>query len=302
MAEGPATGGRAQEWPALAQDAAKRLGREPLVRFLGLGAALFLVYALAGQDADDAPASIDIDRHEVRRLAAQWEAERRRPPTEAELAALIEERVREEVLYQEALALGLQRGDAVVRRHLAQKLSVAWADLAAVDQPDEATLAAHYEATQAHYRQVPELTLTHRYFSTGKRGAAARDDAQAALALLNAGESIADDPFRAAKALTLPDPSRLAQDFGAAFQDAVAVAAQERRIGVWFGPVRSVHGWHAVRIHAYTEGGQQPLDAVRDEVHLDWQRGHIEREQARRYEALRARHTVRVASADAAGE
>ena len=290
-----ATPGRAPPG-ASASAIGKRLAREPLTRFLALGGALFVVYALVQGGAGEAP-GIDIDRYEVRRLATQWEAQWRRPPSPSELERLINERVREEVLYRQALALGLERGDAVVRRHLAQKLTVAWADLAAVDQPDEATLAAHYEATLERYRRNPELTLTHRFFSVAKRGAAARQDADAAVALLNTGEAVPDDPFRAAKALTLPDASRLAPDFGAAFRDAVAEAAHTGQVGRWFGPVRSVHGWHAVRIHAYEAGGQPSLAQVRDAVHLDWQQGHIEREQARRYAELRARYEVNVAPA-----
>lgn len=293
MAARLATPGRAPLARAIALG--KRLAREPLTRFLALGGALFVVYALAQGGVGEAPPSIEIDRHEVRRLATQWEAQWRRRPSAAELERLIDERVREEVLYREALALGLDRGDAVVRRHLAQKLTVAWADFAAVDQPDEATLAAHYEATRQRYRRPPELTLTHRFFSATKRGAAARQDAGGAVALLNAGEAVPDDPFHAAKALTLPDAGRLAPDFGAAFGDAVAEQTRAGHVGRWFGPVRSVHGWHAVRIHAYEAGGQSPLAQVRDAVHLDWQRGHIEREQARRYAALRTRYEVNVA-------
>ena len=273
---------------------ARRLVREPLLHFAVIGAVLFGAYEVARPDGAERDRVVDIDRHELARLQAQWEAQWRRPPTREELERLVDARVQEELLYREALAMGLDRGDAVVRRRLGQKLTIAWADLAALAVPDEAELAAYYEANGERYRSPAELTLSHRFFSRDRRGAGAETAASDALQRLRAGESVADDAFHGAKMLTLPNPQRLVGDFGTTFRDAV-VAAAEGDVDDWFGPVRSAYGWHLVRIHAYSTRRQRPLAEVRDQVHLDWQRQEIERDRERRLGELRDAYDVRTA-------
>ena len=273
---------------------ARRLVREPLLHFAVLGAVLFVAYEWARPESAGRDRVVDIDRHALNRLQAQWEAQWRRPPTREELERLVDARVQEELLYREALAMGLDRGDAVVRRRLGQKLTIAWADLAALAVPDDAELATYYEAHRESYRSPAELTLSHRFFSRDRRGEEAEAAAADALRRLQAGESVADDAFHGAKMLTLPNAQRLVGDFGTTFRDAV-VAAAETRIGEWFGPVRSAYGWHVVRIHAYSTPRVRPLAEVRDQVHLDWQRQEIEADRDRRLNALRDSYEVRVA-------
>ena len=277
----------------------QRLAREPLLHFALIGALLFLAYEATRPVGPDRDRVVDIDRHALNRLATQWQAQWRRPPTRAELERLVAARVQEEVLYREAVAPGLDRGDPVVRRRLRQKLSIAWADLAALELPEEAELTAYYEAHLDRYRDPAELTLSHRFFSLDKRGAATEADAGDALARLRRGESVEDDAFHGAKLLTLPDPQRLVGDFGTTFRDAVMAAAEaaaDAGADGWFGPVRSAYGWHPVRIHTYSTPRQRPLEEVRERVHLDWQRGHIERDRERRLEEIRNAYEVRIAS------
>ncbi len=190
--------------------------------------------------------------------------------------------------------MGLERGDAVVRRRLGQKLTIAWADLAALAVPEESALTAYYETHADRYRLPAELTLSHRFFSRDRRGEGAEAAAATALERLLAGDPVQDDAFHGAKLLTLPNPQRLVGDFGTTFRDAV-VAAAEADTEDWFGPVRSAYGWHLVRIHTYTTPRLRPFDEVRDEVHLDWQREQIERDRERRLERLRSAYDVRIA-------
>ena len=103
----------------------RRFWREPPARFFAAGAALFVVYALAGSRAPTDGRRITIDEYELQALAALWQAQWRRPPTRDELTRLVVDRVREEVLYREALALDLDENDVLVRRRLAEKLETA---------------------------------------------------------------------------------------------------------------------------------------------------------------------------------
>jgi len=118
----------------------KRWLREPLVHFLGLGALLFILNGVFGNSAPVDP-TITVSAPEVTRLAQLFAAQWQRPPTRGELDGLVERQIREEVLYREAVALGLDQNDTIVRRRLVQKLEFLSQDL--VDEnPSEADLRA----------------------------------------------------------------------------------------------------------------------------------------------------------------
>ena len=281
----------------------RRFWREPLTRFFAAGAALFVLYALVGDRAPTDDRRIVIDRYELEALAALWQAQWRRPPTRDELTRLVVDRVREEVLYREALALGLDENDVLVRRRLAEKLEMALNDVAATAEPSADELRGYLESHADRYVEPARLTLTHRFFSRDRRGDSADADARAALAPLTAGGTVDDDSFHAAKALTLEDAGRLEQIFGTAFRDAVVEHAE--RPGsrhAWFGPVSSAYGAHLVRVDAYREGRRRSLDEVRETVLDDWRRDHVAAREAERYAEMRASYDVDVAPFDAIGD
>ena len=281
----------------------RRFWREPLTRFFAAGAALFVVYALAGSRAPTDGRRILIDQYELEALAALWQAQWRRPPTRDELTRLVVDRVREEVLYREALALGLDENDVLVRRRLAEKLEMALNDVAATAEPGDDELRRYFESHADRYVEPAGLTLTHRFFSRDRRGDSADADARAALEALAAGGAVDDDSFHAAKTLTLEDAGRMEQIFGTAFRDAVVEhAGRPRSRHAWFGPVPSAYGAHLVRVDAYREGRRQTLDEVRETVLDDWRRDHVAARESERYAEMRARYEVDVAPFDSIGD
>ncbi len=274
----------------------RRLWREPLTRFFAVGAGLFLVYAVVGTHSPADDRRIHVDQYELQVLAALWQAQWRRPPTHDELTQLVVDRVREEVLYREALALNLDENDVLVRRRLAQKLEMALNDVAAMIEPSGDDLRQYFE-THAHlYLDPARLTLTHKFFSDDRRGDTVDADARTALKALIAGDTVDDDSFHAAKTLTLHNADRLAQVFGTAFRDAVvAHAAPPRSQRAWFGPVRSAYGVHLVRVHAFREARPQTIVEVREKVLEDWRRDYVAARESERYAEMRALYDVDVA-------
>ena len=213
------------------------------------------------------------------------------------------DRVREEVLYREALALDLDENDVLVRRRLAEKLEMALNDVAATAEPSADDLRRYFASHADRYVEPAALTLTHRFFSRDRRGDTAEADARAALEALVAGETVHDDSFHAAKTLELEDADRLERIFGTAFRDGVlGYAARSGSRHAWFGPVLSAYGWHVVRIDAYTEGRPRTLDEVRDTVVDDWRRDHVAARESERYAEMRARYEVDVAPFDSIGD
>ena len=274
----------------------RRFWREPLTRFFAAGAGLFLLYALVGNRAPTDDRHIVIDRYELETLAALWQAQWRRPPTRDELSRLVVDRVREEVLYREALALDLDENDVLVRRRLAEKLEMALNDVAATAEPSDDDLRLYFESHADRYVEPPGLTLIHRFFSRDRRGGSAEADARAALEALVAGGTVDDDSFHAAKTLELQDADRLERIFGTEFRDAVVDhAARPRSRHAWFGPVPSAFGAHLVRVDAYTEGRRRTLDEIRETVLDDWRREHVAAREAERYAEMRAGYEVEVA-------
>ena len=274
----------------------RRFWREPLTRFLAAGAGLFVLYALVGNRAPTDDRHIVIDRYELETLAALWQAQWRRPPTRDELSRLVVDRVREEVLYREALALDLDENDVLVRRRLAEKLEMALNDVAATAEPSDEDLRRYFESYADRYVEPPGLTLTHRFFSRDRRGDSAEADARTALEALAPGGTVDDDSFHAAKTLELDDADRLERIFGTEFRDAVVEhAARPRSRHAWFGPVPSAFGAHLVRVDAYTEGRPRTLDEIRETVLEDWRREHVAAREAERYAEMRAGYEVEVA-------
>jgi peptidyl-prolyl cis-trans isomerase C len=164
----------------------KRLLREPLVHFLLLGAILFGVYAYAerGHGGVEQSKQIRLTINDLSQLVLVFQSQWRRDPTPEELQRLVEDKLHEEILYREALALGLDKDDTIVRRRMAQKMQFLAEDVAAAREPTPEELGTWYEANRDQFALPPRVSFRHLYFSPDRRGARARDDAAAALTKL----------------------------------------------------------------------------------------------------------------------
>ncbi len=270
-------------------DAIKRLLKEPFLHFLALGGVLFAIYAVFGPPGDAAPAprAIIVDAARIDRLAARFEADRRRPPTDEELDALIEEHLREEVLYREALALGLDRDDPVIRRRLRgkmERIAAAGADLRA---PDDAELTAWLTAHPDDYALAERISF--RQILLGEAPTAA-EIAAARSALAAAPDAWRDlgKPSLAPASVTLESRRQVDALFGPGFFERLAAAAP----GEWAGPLRSVHGAHLAIVDEVAPGRAARLDEVRDAVLRDWRAARAEEMRKAQYEALAARYRI----------
>ena len=121
----------------------KKLIREPFIHFLLLGAAIFLAYHFLSARADNQPGKIVITQGDITSIMIGFSRTWQRPPTREELEGLIRDRVREEVYYREAVAMGLDRDDPIIRRRLQQKLQFVTDDVAALAEPTDAELAEY---------------------------------------------------------------------------------------------------------------------------------------------------------------
>src|SRR5664279_5033998 len=109
-----------------------KLLKEPLLHFLLLGAALFGLNAWRAKDrsADVSAPRIEVTALVIEQLRAASERQFGKTPNAEELRGLVMAHIREEVFYREALALGLDRDDTIVRQRLAQKMEFLTGDVA----------------------------------------------------------------------------------------------------------------------------------------------------------------------------
>ncbi|MEJ2539207.1 MAG: peptidylprolyl isomerase [Gemmatimonadota bacterium] len=247
----------------------RSLLKEPLVHFLALGALLFLIGRGTGDDGGPMGSRIVVSPGQVEQLVSGFEATWQRPPTQVELQGLVEDHIREEVYYRESLALGLDRGDIIIRRRLRQKLEFLTQDMADAVDPTEAELQSYLEAHMDDYRIPPRYTLSQRYFRGGG-GREARVEAEEALTALPdpTDESALDDGSRSMLPTHVEDvPSReVARIFGQQFLDGLS----DLPIGRWSGPVESGFGSHLVYVEDRVQGRAPTLEEIRPLVVRDW--------------------------------
>ena len=268
----------------------RRLLREPLVHFLAIGAVLVAVSTWVDGNPSSGKDRIDIGPGEVESLALLFQRTWQRPPTRAELDGLIEARVREEVLYREALKLGLDRGDTVVRRRLQQKMEFVGDDLAAAE-PSDAELQAFLAANAARFRE-PERWSFRQVFVASEAGDGPRR-AEATLASLRDGGA---DPGTAGDP-TLLEPyheNLTAPDVAGVLGEELARALGGLPVGVWAGPVRSPYGLHLVEVTARVPARDPTLAEVRPEVLREWQAERGARAKEELYVRLRSGYEVMI--------
>lgn len=271
----------------------RKLLREPLLHFAVLGLVLFLGYHwLSGRVSTGD--RVVITQGRVEQLAAGFNAIHQRMPTVAELDGMIEESVREEVYSREAIAMGLDQEDTIIRRRLMTKLQFISEDTTPIAEPTDAQLQAYLDVHAADFRLESRYSLTHVYLDPQRHGPRLDADAQALLAQLRRdGPAVAGklgDPFLLELQLDDVAASELSRQFGGEFE----LALRTLPIGEWSGPVPSSFGTHLILVRGREAERTARLDDVRDDVRRKWTQDQRDQANDRFYKDLRKRYAVTV--------
>nr|WP_010131044.1 peptidylprolyl isomerase [Microbulbifer agarilyticus] len=266
--------------------------KDPSVQFALIGALLFGVSSIFQGGSFSADEEIVISEARIRNISSIFERGWQRPPSDRELQRLIEEYVREEVLYREALNMGLDQNDAVIRRRLRTKMEFLAKDLVDAIEPSEQILQQFHQANVQDYTNPAQYTFEQIFLDSDKRAEVA-EDARMVLTRLTAGR----DP-RALGDRTLLDfqfksvtPDRIDRTFGSDF----SLQLIDLPTNEWIGPLTSAYGEHLVRITEMVPAEQPAFAEVRDQVLRDWQ--DQERKDVLRiqYQTLRDKYTISIA-------
>lgn len=274
----------------------KRWLREPLLHFLVIGLAIFAVYSYMhrGRGGVESSKQIVLSLDELGQMHTFFVSQWHREPTPAEFQAMVEDKVREEVLYREGLAMGLDKDDTIVKRRLAQKMQFIAEDVAAAHEPSPTELRAWFEKNSDKFALPSRYSFRHLYFSPDKRGTNAQFDALKTLA------KIAGQPEDSKLAVSLGDrfmfqdyygdrtPEALAKEFGPQF----AVALEKVKPGSWQGPIESGYGWHLVFVDTVIPGRVPALEEIEADVKTAWLGEQKATAWRKAYAEMRGKYTV----------
>jgi len=267
----------------------RKLLLSPLVHFFAIGAGLFVLYSVL----DDAPPSASRDEivvtpQEVAQLGEQFAATWKRAPSPEELDKLVQAWVLEEAYVREALALGLDQGDRVIRQRLATKMQFLAESGAAALEADDAALQAFLEAHPERFEQPAQIGFDQILLS------AQQDESE--IAGIRVALQEGADPARMGRASLLPasiapgPAPAVDRQFGTGFCAALA----ELDLGRWQGPVQSAYGLHLVRVTARSPAHLPALAEIRARVEAEWRADRAAQMREAFGEALVGRYSVRL--------
>jgi peptidyl-prolyl cis-trans isomerase C len=282
--------------PSRSLSTVKRWLHEPLLHFLLIGLVLFGVYAYLnrGRTGTQSPRQIVLSLDELQTMTAYFQSQWHRPPTAQEFQALVEDKIKEEVLYREGLVMGLDKDDTIVKRRMAQKVQFLAEDVATAHEPSTAELKAWFEKNTDKFALPSRYSFRHIYFSPDKRGKNAHEDAAQALARIAGQPEDSGLITQVADRFMFQDyygdrtPSAIAKEFGPQF----AVALEKLKPGSWQGPIESGFGWHLVFVDTVIPGRVPAFEEVESEVKTAWLGEQKAQAREKAYKSLRSKYTV----------
>jgi hypothetical protein len=269
---------------------------EPVIHFFFLGLVVFGLHAALDREPEATvidPYLVEVSSADIEWLRTVFHKRMGREPTVRDLRGQIDYFIREQILSREAIAMGLDEGDMVVRRRLAQKMEFLFKDLSALAEPTEEDLRQYFKDNRQKYETPEQMTFTQVYFNVDSRGA--EEAIQAAQALIRAS----GDPYRApalgdssilSPVCTRCSESEIANKFGTDFAGSI----KNLKPGSWYGPVKSAFGIHAVYIHERQDRGLSDFYEIKERIKDDWVATKREENTRKVYGEIRSRYRILV--------
>ena len=245
-----------------------RLLREPLLHFLLIGAGLFVLFSFVnpGDEIREADDQIIVSEGRIAQLSSIFEKTWQRPPSKKELEGLIDDFILEEIYYRQAIEMGIDRDDTIIRRRLRQKVEFLTDDAASLVQPEEAELESFLAESADRFRKDSTYTFRQVYISPDKHGDGLDAHIEAQLEALRDGEDVIGDSGLIDPAFKDESARGVDSTFGRNFSDEL----DKLELGKWLGPVRSGLGFHLIKLDARNPGEVPALADVRIAVEREW--------------------------------
>ncbi len=281
-----------------------RFAKDPLLHFILAGAGIYLLFGWFGQsESDDAienQNTIVITEGELDWLADSWQKRWNRPPTNEEMLGLVRAQLRETVLYREAISMGLDQDDTIIRRRLAQKLEFLAQDLIQPLPASDESLWAFFEKNLDRYRLPDLITFTHVFLDPDKRDEHTLEDAEKLKAQLIANATVPGENSELGDLFMLQNyyPERSEADISKLFGREFARSILELDSEQWHGPVLSGYGTHLVYVHVRQQFPTPTFEQFADRVRADLESEQREKLNQQYIDSLLARYKIVVEGDD----
>jgi peptidyl-prolyl cis-trans isomerase C len=275
-----------------------KLIREPLVQFLVIGACIYAAYGLfrpSEENVDEKVLYVSAGR--INGFVGQWKDRWKRPPTRAELDGIIASYVREEILYRQAIAIGLSKDDPITRRRLAQKLEFLTSNIALSIEPKVGELENYFAENRDAYRKMDVVTFSQVFLDPHKRKDAILGDAERLLKELQAAGApearslTVGDSFMIPNYISQATEQEVRKQMGPRFTKAV----MDLSPGLWHGPVKSDFGVHLVYVYELQQASLPKFSDVQERVRQDWQERQQKKFNDKFFENLKQDYAVNIA-------
>ena len=271
----------------------KKILHEPLVHFLLLGALVFFIYtAMNGtQTSDDK--TIVISKAEQKQLSYRWQKKYMRQPTEDEMQQMIDKEIYTEVLYREALKMGLDQNDLIIRRRLAQKLEFVSSDLFSFIEPSDEVLRTYMKQHEKMFRKAGKISFQQIYVDVSKHDKNLKERLSRIKSALDANESIQalGDAFMLPRENRALSEYEIRRTFGKKFAESLNAF----KTGVWEGPIKSGYGLHFVYVEKREAGELPSFDEIKAQVKNAWMSEKKEQNSQNFYKSLKKNYSIEIA-------
>lgn len=247
----------------------KKILKEPFFQFISIGIGLFILYGLVNKQTNTKN-TILINDFDVSNIIATWEMQWKRPPTEKELQSLIEQNIKQEIFYQEALSMNLDHNDEIIKRRLAQKMEFLSNDIASINEPTDAELKSYYDEHADKYLTPYKYSLYQITFSPDKR----EDNKMDALETLKQFPNASFDEMKnRGDPLPFPyffdntDSNELVLQLGSKFTESI----KHKELNKWIGPFPSGFGHHLVYITKKTKPFLPKMEIIKNDLIRDFE-------------------------------
>lgn len=231
--------------------------KHKIIIFFTIGIFLYLIDIGLNSESKD----IYISDQEILSLVSAWKSQVGREPTDDEISRIINNLVDEEILYREALLLGLDNEDRIIKRRLAQKISFLKQESISTS-PSNKEILNFYNKNKEKYFVNPSYSFTHYYFSSDNNS---EDRSKVGMEQIKNNIEVNSDSFFLGKNFAAEDIQNIDSNFGKNFSSNLLDAPLNK----WVGPYRSSFGHHILFITDFQPGFYLDIEDVLNQVEVD---------------------------------
>ena len=205
---------------------------------------------------------IYISDQEILSLVAAWKSQVGRNPNDDEITRIINNLVEEEILYREALSLGLDKEDRIIKRRLAQKISFLKQESIS-EAPSYADLVDYYTTNKEKYFIDSTYTFMHYFFSADNDS---ENRSYKGYENLIKDLTIESDPFFLGKTFVDLSLREIENNFGNNFSRNF----ENVELNSWLGPFESAFGHHIIYVRNVKEGAYPNINQIIQQIEVDF--------------------------------